>query len=97
MVARSRWEVLGWGPQGTVSSQGAGGNGESEGRGDDGEEWIVTYFAKTMFTPQGIDVYSRRKEGLSEGTLEGIIVGLRGVEGEGFGKLVEGVFEVLRE
>lgn len=60
-----------------------------------GEEWMVTYFATTIFTPAGIDVYSRRKEGLGEGTLRAIMEGLRGVDGEAFGKLVEGVFEVV--
>ncbi|KAJ8609100.1 hypothetical protein MRB53_039299 [Persea americana] len=34
-----------------------------------GEQWVITYFAKTMFTPAGIDVYARKAEGLSEATL----------------------------
>jgi len=76
-----------------------GGEGEGKEGKEEGvrEEWMVTYFAKTIFTPAGIDVYSRRKEGLGEGTLRAIMEGLRGVDGEAFGKLVEGVFEVVRD
>jgi hypothetical protein len=127
MLVRSRWEVVGWGPQGPQGLQrtvpgtgeegddegrenkggdgqkgeggGEGGGGQGGGVGEEGggEEWMVTYFATTIFTPAGIDVYSRRKEGLGEGTLRAIMEGLKGVDGEAFGKLVEGVFEVVRD
>jgi hypothetical protein len=33
----------------------------------DGERWVVTWFAPSVFTPAGVDVYSSRKEGISEG------------------------------
>jgi hypothetical protein len=33
----------------------------------DGERWVVTWFAPSLFTPAGVDVYSSRKEGISEG------------------------------
>jgi hypothetical protein len=59
------------------------------------EEWVVTYFQKTMFTPQGIDVYSRRKEGLSEGVLADIRRVLKDVKG--MGGLEGGLFEVKRD
>lgn len=33
----------------------------------EGERWVVTWFAPSLFTPAGLDVYSSRKEGISEG------------------------------
>ncbi|KAJ5911765.1 uncharacterized protein N7473_001068 [Penicillium subrubescens] len=57
LIASSNWEVLGFGYEpktGTVT----------EGEEELGNAWVVTYFAKTLFTPAGIDVYSRGKEGV---------------------------------
>lgn len=66
-----------------------------------GNAWVVTYFAKTLFTPAGIDVYSRKRGGVSGEVLEGIWERLKGlgreVEGREIGRLVEGVFEVPRD
>jgi hypothetical protein len=67
------------------------------GRCDDGNEWIVTYFAKTLFTPAGIDVYSRSQEGLGGEVVEGILGALRGLEIQEIRELVEGVFEVPQD
>ncbi|KAJ7170029.1 hypothetical protein C8R46DRAFT_1217640 [Mycena filopes] len=36
-------------------------------------EWVVTYFASTLFTPAGLDIYSRSKDGLSDAFIEGLI------------------------
>lgn len=33
-------------------------------RGD--EKWVVTWFAPSMFTPTGVDIYSSKTEGISE-------------------------------
>jgi hypothetical protein len=64
----SRWEILGWG----------------EVMSEDGKEvierWVVTWFAATTFTKEGIDFYSDRKEGMSKETYEGIVKGLKGLE-----------------
>ncbi|KAG6008509.1 hypothetical protein E4U21_004349 [Claviceps maximensis] len=48
----SHWEVLGWGE-----------NTTAEGKT---ERWAVTWFAPTVFTKEGVDVYSDCAEGLSE-------------------------------
>lgn len=32
----------------------------------DGEKWAVTWFAPSMFTPAGVDIYSGNKKGMSE-------------------------------
>lgn len=60
-----RWEVLGW--------------GERTGEAGEVERWAVTWFAKTLFTEEGLDVYCDRREGMSEGTAEEIRRALEGV------------------
>lgn len=69
------------------------------GHGDleDGHQWAVTYFCKTMFTPAGIDVYSRKKEGLPEAFLPAVKEALAGIEHEPVQKLAEEIFEVKRD
>lgn len=54
--------------------------------------WVVTYFAKTLFTPAGVDFYSR-KGGLTPETVESIKVGLAGLGGD-VAELAGEVFEV---
>ena len=78
MIASSHWEVLGW----------------ADDKGADHDSWVVTYFAKTLFTPAGIDVYSRRKEGLSEQTVQDIKTALGRVDSEEVRKLQSDLFEV---
>lgn len=67
------------------------------GDGESGEQWVVTYFAKTLFTPAGIDIYSRRKEGLKEGTLAAVKEALKKVDVEAVKGLVGSIFEVKRD
>jgi hypothetical protein len=65
------------------------GYGEEEGTGN---SWVVTFFAKTLFTPAGVDFYSR-KGNLAPETIEGIKAGLAGLGGE-VARLAGEVFEV---
>lgn len=60
------------------------------------QDWAVTFFAKTLFTPAGMDIYSRRPEGLSEGLLQEIFVNIRKLHSKETRKLVELFFEVPR-
>ena len=64
----SRWEILGWGE--VLSADGK----------EVVERWVVTWFAATTFTKEGIDFYSDRKEGMSKETYERIVEGLNGLE-----------------
>lgn len=86
-IAHSHWEVLGYGDVGARGDEGEG----------EGNQWAVTYFAKTLFTPAGVDVYSRKKEGVGEEVVEGIKEALRGSEDGGLRELVGGLFEVRRD
>ena len=80
-IASSHWEILGHGEL-------------EEGKGG---QWLVTHFHKTIFTPEGIDVYSREKSGLSAEALEQITTALKGMEHEKFAKLVEALYEVRHD
>lgn len=66
-IASSHWEVLGWGERPLADGTGV-------------ERWAVTWFAKTLFTPEGVDVYSDRPEGLTEPTQETIMAALRSLQ-----------------
>ncbi|TDZ39680.1 hypothetical protein C8034_v011083 [Colletotrichum sidae] len=70
----SHWEVLGW--------------GEKEVNGAV-ERWAVTWFAPTLFTKEGVDVYCDRKEGLSEATYQEVLGALKGLEAKEVGEMVE--------
>ncbi|KAL5378785.1 hypothetical protein PMIN02_011112 [Paraphaeosphaeria minitans] len=52
-------------------------HGDEEGTGN---AYVVTFFAKTLFTPAGVDVYSR-KGALKAGTVEAIKAGCRAGQG----------------
>lgn len=70
----SRWEVLGWGERPLP-------------RGEGIERWVVTWFAPTLFTKEGVDVYSDRPEGGSEETVREILEALNGVEAKGVAEM----------
>ena len=60
-----------------------------------GEQWVVIYFAKTLLTPAGIDICSRKQAGLSDATVRKLQRGLSKIDGKDpnkplgeFGKLV---------
>lgn len=96
-VASSHWEVLGWGDLPDHMGGEGQGEGEGEGEGEGGNQWVVTFFAKTLFTPAGIDVYSRRKEGVGREVVERIKEALGGSADEGVKRLAREVFEVVRD
>ncbi|GAB1313538.1 Histidinolphosphatase-like protein [Madurella fahalii] len=80
----SHWEVMGWGER------------EIPGAGGEVERWVVTWFAPTVFTAEGVDVYSDRREGGSEELVAAVMAELRRVA-EGKGKLGELVSKEMRE
>ncbi|KAL8854948.1 MAG: hypothetical protein Q9221_000144 [Calogaya cf. arnoldii] len=86
-IASSHWEVLGWGDL----------HPNLQGEGEQGNQWVVTYFAKTLFTPAGVDVYSRRKEGVGREVVEKIKEDLGGSGDEAVKRLAGEVFEVVRD
>ncbi|MCJ1364702.1 hypothetical protein MMC16_003817 [Acarospora aff. strigata] len=67
----------------------------SGGTGD--ERWVVTYFAKTLFTPSGVDIYSRSKSGLSAGLVAGIREALNALEDSDLKRLAAEIFEITSD
>lgn len=70
----SKWEILGWGER-------------KDDRGDILERWVVTWFAPTLFTKEGIDFYSDRREGMSPALYDQLLAHLKQLhltEGLGF-------------
>ncbi|KAH9855181.1 hypothetical protein C2E23DRAFT_724647 [Lenzites betulinus] len=79
-VATSRWAVLG------CSADPSPANAHA---------WAVTYFAKTLFTPAGLDVYARTPRGLPAELVREIVARAAALGGEA-GALAGGFFEVER-
>lgn len=61
---------------------------------DGGNQWVVTYFSQTAFTPAGVDVYSRKREGLEEEVVAEITEELKRMKRERVINLAVNVFEV---
>jgi len=60
-------------------------------------KWVVTAFAKTLFTPAGIDIYSKDGAGISEQTLKDIKTALASIEDENVQKMASHIFEIKRD
>ncbi len=67
------------------------------GYSDQGEEWVVTYFAKTLFTPAGIDIYARPQAMLSTEVVAGIRKALSELPDPGLKELAGSIFEVQHD
>lgn len=72
----SHWEVLGWGERAAEGEEGT-------------ERWAVTWFAPTLFTKEGVDLYSDRKGGMSPALAADILAGLEGLDAAPLVKMVE--------
>lgn len=75
----------------------AGSHWEVLGWGEEaatGNKWVVTEFAKTLFTPAGIDVYSRDRSGLQPETLQEVKAALALVDDEDVKTMAGKLFEV---
>ncbi|EXJ82655.1 hypothetical protein A1O3_06468 [Capronia epimyces CBS 606.96] len=64
------------------------------GYGDEEGGWMVTYFQKTLFTPAGIDIYARRRGGLSSQLLAQIKHDIRAVKDQKFSTLALLLFPI---
>jgi len=62
-----------------------------------GIAWAVTMFAKTLFTPAGIDVYASDGQGMRAETLEGIKAALARIEDGDVQKMANDIFEIKRD
>jgi hypothetical protein len=85
MIATSRWQLLGFNVSPATQSAPSESNEP---------EWVVTYFASTLFTPAGLDIDSRSKGGLSDEFIEGLIGDIGSVGEVGLLVKDEGMFRV---
>ena len=67
------------------------------GHGEEEEGWVVVWFQKTLFTPAGIDVLARRREGLSEGLMGRVRGEMGKVDDGGFKEQAEKIFGVKHD
>jgi hypothetical protein len=77
----SNWEILGYGVDNNAQEP---------------NDWVVTFFSKTTFTPAGIDIYTRTKEDLSDATLQAIKAKLISLSDDKFTAIANSIFEVPR-
>lgn len=85
-IATSDWEILGWGDAPAEDGSGK-------------EQWVVTYFSKTLFTPPGIDLYARTGKGHSDRTFDEIKKSLErlGEEHADIKQLVQDFYAITRD
>lgn len=83
IIASSHWEVLGYGAFEAA-----------EGKEID---WAVTYFAKTLFSPAGIDIYSRPGTTVPENLVDEIKKQLKGAGNAEVSALVDELFLVKHD
>lgn len=75
MIASSHWQLLGYRllPPSSVAASAAA--------PPDDPEWVVTYFSATMFTPAGLDIYSRTKT-MSDAFVDRLVGEIKNLGGE---------------
>jgi len=60
------------------------------GYGEKGDEkWVVTWFAPSMFTPAGLDIYCSKKEGMSAALFKEIETALESLEAQEMAELAK--------
>jgi hypothetical protein len=77
MIASSQWQLLGYSlpsPDSKSSSP----------------EWVVTYFASTLFTPAGLDIYARHAGSLTDEFVRELISATEALGGEVSGLVKDG-------
>ncbi|KAL8276380.1 hypothetical protein RQP46_011225 [Phenoliferia psychrophenolica] len=66
----SRWQLLGFNVRSASSEA------------QEEPEWVVTYFASTLFTPAGLDIYARTARGVPDEMVEKLTKSIEGLGGE---------------
>lgn len=80
-VASSSWEILAYGTDIHAAEH---------------NDYAVTYFGKTLFTPAGLDIYTRTTSHLSEETLSAIKGALQSQSDQNLASLAKSIFEIPR-
>ncbi len=97
----SQWQILGFGEE--PFRGGKDGKGKrpreeiEEELPEETNRWMVTFFEKTLFTPAGLDIYSRDSRGLSEELVGRIKETLGKLQDQEVSRLAGELFEVVME
>ncbi|KIO28164.1 hypothetical protein M407DRAFT_22644 [Tulasnella calospora MUT 4182] len=82
-ISSSKWQILGYFLA------------EDPARKD--EDWVVTYFGKTLFTPAGLDIYVRNPKVFSREKVQRLIKACQQNEDETVRKVAADFFEIPRD
>ncbi|KAG8954663.1 histidinolphosphatase [Tulasnella sp. 424] len=82
-ISSSKWQILGYFLA------------EDPARRD--EDWVVTYFGKTLFTPAGLDIYVRSPKVFSREKVQRLIKACQRNEDETVRKVAADFFEIPRD
>lgn len=85
-VFKSNWKILSYGRDLHSTST----NHKNEVR----IEWMIIYFSKTLFTPNGIDLYCNQSIGFSDALKQKLITELRKSEDEEISRLSDQLFDI---
>jgi hypothetical protein len=75
----------------------ASSNWEVLGYGEDEGGWAVIFFQKTLFTPAGIDILAKRKQGPSDDLLQRIRGEIKKVDDSAFNEQADKIFKVRHD
>lgn len=67
------------------------------GYGEEEGGWVVTFFEKTLFTPAGIDIYARHKNGLSKDLVQRIRAEMKAINDPAFQKQADQTFDIQHD
>lgn len=84
-LLKSDWQILGYHFSSTSTTS---------GQREDSPDWVVTFFHKTLFTPAGIDVYSKSPDALSDQLKLQLIQTLRNHTSRVVSDLADLMFEI---
>ncbi|GAA5957807.1 hypothetical protein JCM21900_004558 [Sporobolomyces salmonicolor] len=95
-ISTSHWQLLGYSLSSPSSSQPSSlPSSRPSTSSTSSPEWAITYFSSTLFTPAGLDIYSRGPKALSDEFIDGLVEKLEALGCE-VGGLVKdgGVFTI---
>ncbi|KAI9804070.1 MAG: hypothetical protein M1825_001471 [Sarcosagium campestre] len=90
-IASTHWEILGYG---ALVRPGEDGTLVYATQVPKPEDWVVTFFQKTIFTPAGIDLYFRSPTAVTPDVVDGVKAALAKMEHDVARKLAGDLFEI---
>ncbi|GAA5869117.1 hypothetical protein JCM1840_000474 [Sporobolomyces johnsonii] len=89
-ISTSHWPLLGYSLRSPSSQPSRPSSSPSSPSSAASPEWAITYFSSTLFTPAGLDIYSRGPNTLSDEFIEGLVQKLQALGCEVGGLVKDG-------